>query len=244
MWETSHMESEQKSPLQIFVSEALALLPEARDHYDRKIQEMTGTKGKPIYDIWRGKSLSPERSTLKNVALVLEQPLDLLIRAADGEVVKPLKRVERHAGFPRAVEAANDNVVEIIRLDLSLSMGPGATVDDYIEEIPVKFDIDYIRSFTRAPFERLRIARGVGDSMYPTLLTSDEVWIDTTQRIVNQQDRVWACSIYGAAAIKRLRTIGHGRVLVISDNPTVENQEVDAEDIMIAGRVLRLSRDI
>jgi len=156
-----------------------------------------------------------------------------------------LKRPLPRPDLPLTVDAsAADEVVDIIRLDLSLSMGPGATVDDYIEEIPVKFDIGYIRAFSRAPFDRLRIARGVGDSMYPTILSSDEVWIDTSQRVVNQQDRVWACSIYGAAAIKRLRTIGHGKILVISDNPTVENQEVDAEDIMVAGRVVRFSRDI
>lgn len=133
---------------------------------------------------------------------------------------------------------------EIIRLDLSLPMGQGATVDDYIEEEPVKFDLGYIRGFTRTPAARLRLARGVGDSMMPTLLPGDAVWIDSTQRQLNQSDKVWAVSINGGAAIKRLRPLKGGKVLVISDNKTIGDYEVDAEDIMIGGRVVRFERDL
>lgn len=138
----------------------------------------------------------------------------------------------------------DDESVEITQLDLSFSMGPGTSLDDYIEESRVKFDLSYIRSFTRTETNRLHIARGVGESMYPTLATSDMVWIDTTQKTLNQQDRIWAISLFGAAAIKRLRTIGGGKVLVISDNPAVENQEVDASDVIIGGRVIRFARDL
>ncbi len=135
-------------------------------------------------------------------------------------------------------------IVEITKLDLSLPMGPGATVDDYIEEEPVLFDLGYVRGFTRTPPQRLRIARGVGDSMFPTLNSNDLVWIDSTQTNLNQQDRVWAVSINGAAAIKRLRSLKEGRVLVISDNPAIDNYEVGADEIRIGGRVIRFSRDL
>ena len=90
----------------------------------------------------------------------------------------------------------------------------------------------------------LRIARGVGDSMFPTLNSNDLVWIDSTQTNLNQQDRVWAVSINGAAAIKRLRSLKEGRVLVISDNPAIDNYEVGADEIRIGGRVIRFSRDL
>lgn len=145
---------------------------------------------------------------------------------------------------PTRPASANDDTVEIIQLDLSLPMGPGATVDDYIEETPVRFDLDYIRGFTRTPPHRLRLARGVGDSMYPTLVSSDLVWIDSTQTMLNQQDRVWAVSINGAAAIKRLRALKAGRVLVISDNPAIDNYEVEADELLIGGRVIRFARDL
>jgi phage repressor protein C with HTH and peptisase S24 domain len=157
------------------------------------------------------------------------------------------------APAPRGPEADNpvtkrahrdDDTVEILQVDFSWSMGPGTSVDDYIEETPVRFDLDYIRSFTRTAPAKLRIGRGVGDSMFPTLVSSDLVWIDTTQRMLNQADRIWAISLYGAAGIKRLRTIGPNRVLVMSDNPSVPDQEVDADDLVIGGRVIRFSRDL
>lgn len=143
-----------------------------------------------------------------------------------------------------AVSRDAGEAVQITQLDLSLPMGQGATVDDYIEEEIRLFDLAYIRSFTRTPPERLRIARGVGDSMFPTLLSNDLVWIDSTQRQLNQADRVWAVSINGMAAIKRLRRLKEGKVLVVSDNKTVGDYEVDEEDILIGGRVIRFSRDI
>jgi phage repressor protein C with HTH and peptisase S24 domain len=145
---------------------------------------------------------------------------------------------------PRLVDMTSDETVEIAMLDLSFSMGPGTSVDDYIEEMPVRFDLSYVRRLTRTSPDMLRLAHGIGDSMFPTLLSSDQVWIDTTQRNLTVQDKVWAISLFGAAAIKRLRTIGPNRVLVISDNPAVDNQEVSADDLIIGGRVFRLSRQI
>ena len=74
--------------------------------------------------------------------------------------------------------------------------------------------------------------------------SADLVWIDTTQRKLNQADRIWAVSINGAAAIKRLRPVKDGRILVVSDNPLVENYEVDPAELLIGGRVIRFARDL
>jgi transcriptional regulator with XRE-family HTH domain len=147
---------------------------------------------------------------------------------------------------PPTRTADQGETVEIIQLDLALPMGTGATIDDYIEEEPRLFDLAYIRAFTRTPAHRLRLARGVGDSMFPTLLSNDQVWIDSTQTTLNQSDRIWAVSINGGAAIKRLRPLKSGRVLIMSDNPGPghDSYEVDAEEILIGGRVIRFARDI
>lgn len=142
----------------------------------------------------------------------------------------------------RTVDAGE--TVQIARLNLSLPMGQGATVDDYIEEEPFTFDLGYVRSFTRTPPSHLRLALGVGDSMFPTLMSSDLVWIDSTQRILNQSDRIWAVSINGAAAIKRLRPLRDDRVLVMSDNKAIGDYEVGRDEILIGGRVIRFARDV
>ncbi len=167
---------------------------------------------------------------------------EILYRAGISEARPAV--VGKASDLPVARSVDSGEAVEIIQLDLSLPMGPGATIDDYIEEEPRLFDLAYIRGFTRTPAHRLRIARGVGDSMHPTLVSSDLVWIDSTQTVLNQQDRVWAVSINGAAAIKRLRSLKDGRVLIVSDNPAIENYEVGADEIMIGGRVIRFARDL
>ena len=81
--------------------------------------------------------------------------------------------------------------------------------------------------------------------MFPTLVSNDLVWIDTTQNQLVHADRIYAASINGGAAIKRLRPIAGGaRVLVISDNKTIDSYEVDANEVKIWGRVIRFARDL
>lgn len=158
---------------------------------------------------------------------------------------EPLGSTASRPDQPLARSVDAGEIVEIARLDLSLPMGPGATVDDYVEEEPISFDASYVRSFTRTPPHRLRLAAGAGDSMFPTLVPNDLVWIDTTQNQLLHSDRIYAASINGGAAIKRLRpTAGGKRIIVISDNKTIEPYEVDASDVVIWGRVIRFARDL
>lgn len=139
---------------------------------------------------------------------------------------------------PPTRDASAGETVGIARMDLSLAMGPGTNIDDYIEVDTVEFDLGLLRSMTPSAPTMLRLVSGAGDSMFPTLLDTDLMFIDTGQRVLNMQDRIWAISLYGAGALKRLRAIGKGKVLVISDNPAIDDQEVDAEDISIAGRLV------
>lgn len=140
--------------------------------------------------------------------------------------------------------ASAGELVEIAKLDLSLSMGPGTLIDDWVEEEPVTFDAGLLRAITRAPFPRLKVVTGIGDSMYPTLNWGDTILIDTTDRALGRQDAIYWVSVYGAAGIKRLRTIGPNRILVISDNPSVADQEVSAEDLRIEGRAIWFARGL
>lgn len=151
-------------------------------------------------------------------------------QASSRNIIAPADRTER--------------TVEVGKLDMSLAMGDGTNIDDYIEETGWEFDIDFIRSFTRTPPHRIKIATGVGDSMFPTILSSDGVFFDTTQTRLNLQDKIWACSIRGGGAIKRLRIGANRKIIVLSDNPAVPDDEVDEEDVRLFGRVLRLMRDL
>lgn len=137
---------------------------------------------------------------------------------------------------------SEDGSVPLRHLDLSLSMGDGTTLEDYYEEGVFEFDAALLRRISRAPAYRLIVGQGVGDSMMPTLLNEDMVIFDTTQTVLNAMDKIWAISIYGQGAVKRLRRISADRVLVISDNPTVGSHEYPVEDVRILGRVIWSAR--
>lgn len=140
--------------------------------------------------------------------------------------------------LPTRDASAGDETAEITVLDLSLPMGPGADIEDYIEESTMRMDIGLLRSLTRSPFNRLRIVKGIGDSMEPTLKGGDLVIIDTTYNRLDFEDRIWACRIRGLGGIKRLRSAPRSKVRVISDNPDLPNDLVDEADLAILGRVV------
>lgn len=175
------------------------------------------------------------------VAKLLGVDRDELLFRAGISSVKP----EATALTPIEVaDPTSDDVVHIQKLDLSLSMGPGTLIEDWVEAEPVAFDLAFIQAITRTPSNRLKLVTGIGDSMYPTLNWGDVILIDTTDRQLARQDGVYWIDVYGAAGLKRLRNIGRDRVLVISDNPTVPDMEVDAADLRIQGRAIWLARGI
>lgn len=137
-----------------------------------------------------------------------------------------------------------DGAITIRRVDLSYAMGDGTDLQDYPEEQGMQFDPNFLRGLTRAEPELLFVARGNGDSMMPTLINDDMVVIDTSQRRLNLQDRIWACALHGVGMIKRLRVVGEGRVEVRSDNPTVGNTEVSSDELHIVGRVVWIGREV
>ncbi|WP_181008469.1 S24 family peptidase [Sphingomonas montanisoli] len=194
--------------------------------------------------------ISPRSDTLRKVLRAIGKTEAELYEAAAG---RPLKQwasgdvldIDKASDRPLIVTTSStDGAVEIRQVDLSYSMGPGATPEDFPEETPVLFDPNFLRSITRAPTHRLYVARGDGDSMFPTLINDDQVLIDTTQNQLSQQDRIWALSYDGALMIKRLRRAGKGRIKIISDNTTVPIDEVDEADLRIFGRVIWVGRRV
>lgn len=247
VWDEPYMEEPGKTPLQTELSAAIARSDRTRDYFDGLLRQKLATSGKPLWDIERGKTKKPNPKTLRAIEEVLGYDPDFLVdlvHPREQQLVPASNTKTDSSTLPsRSIGAGETGA--IIKLDLRLPMGPGATVDDFVEEEPIEFDLAYIRSFTRTPLARLRIAQGVGDSMFPTLVSADLVWIDTTQNQLLHSDRIYAASINGGAAIKRLRPIDGGkRVLVISDNKTVDSYEVDAKDVAIWGRVIRFARDL
>lgn len=160
-------------------------------------------------------------------------------------MTSPWQAPEPEPQQPLAREAAaDDDTVEITQLDLSLSMGPGTLIEDFPEEEPVRLSLAFVRAITRTPSDRLRLVRGIGDSMEPTLRTGDRVMIDINERQLARSHGVYWVDHLGTHGIKRLRAVSRDRVLIMSDNPQVPDFEADAEDMRILGRAIWFARDL
>lgn len=213
----------------------IAALREARGWKRPKLAELMGTSTQQVERLEK----SQRRLTqdwIERAARALEvSPADIITLNYDGVL----------ATLPQPAAAASDaDTVEIGKLDLSLSMGPGTIIDDYVEETSYNFDSRLLRLITRTPPNRLKLVTGIGDSNYPTLQHADDILIDTSDRMMSRQDGFYWIDLYGAAGLKRLRAVGKKRILVQSDNPAVANQEVDADDLRIHGRAIWVMRGL
>lgn len=127
-------------------------------------------------------------------------------------------------------------------LELGYSMGGGSVFSDYTRRGFVPFQRDWLRGMMRGNFADLFVARGSGDSMTPTLLDGDIVLIDTSQRRIDQQDRIWALSYGDLGMIKRVRRLPGGNYRVMSDNPAVAPIEATDDEMHVVGRVIWIGR--
>jgi phage repressor protein C with HTH and peptisase S24 domain len=138
--------------------------------------------------------------------------------------------------------AAELGVARVRQVPVEYGMGGGTYIEDYVEEQWSFFDAEWLREITETPPSSLFVARGVGDSMMPTLLDSDTLLVDRSQRTVKQQDRIWALTYGEVGMIKRIRRLPHGKYLVMSDSPHVSDFDAPDEDIHIIGRVVWIGR--
>lgn len=222
--------------LQRAVRAAIERTGEPRDALDKRLQQILGTKGKPLWDIERGKSKNPNVATLRALSQVLGEPVSYFSPGLTLGV-EPAPRPSRPV-------PSDDDVVEITALDLSLSMGPGTLIEEFVESEPIKMSLSLVQSITRTPSDRLRLVRGIGDSMEPTLRSSDRVMVDINEKQITRISGIYWINREGAHGIKRLRPAGKGRLTVISDNPVEDNYDVDADEIRIEGRVIWYAREL
>lgn len=128
------------------------------------------------------------------------------------------------------------------QLELGYSMGGGSVFHDYEHKGFIPFQREWLRGFVKGTFADLFVARGAGDSMLPTMLDGDIVLIDTAQKRIDQQDRIWALSYGDLGMIKRVRRLPGGTYRIMSDNPAVEPIDATDEEMHVVGRVVWIGR--
>ena len=121
--------------------------------------------------------------------------------------------------------------------EIDLAYGMGGTFSDIPVEVTIHhFPRLWIESITRGPPPLLTLARGKGDSMEPTIKDGDMVIINRAERVIREQDAIWAMTMGDIAMMKRVRIRGE-RVTILSDNERVPPDEVHVSEINVVGRV-------
>lgn len=127
---------------------------------------------------------------------------------------------ERDLGGPGYGGAHTPDLVQIRRLAVEASAGPGSIVDQENSIGCFSFPRLWLRRLTSARPGDLSLIRVKGDSMAPTLVDGDEALIDESQRDPCRDDGVYVLRRDDTLLVKRLTiTPGSGLLTVSSDNP-------------------------
>ncbi len=162
-----------------------------------------------------------------------------------GETDDPTPRVgDKQLTWHGPPSEVPDGTVMIPQLDIGYSMGGGTVFEEYAQTALVPFPREWLRPMIGGTFGDLFVARGEGDSMMPTILDSDFVIIDTAQKSIVKQDRLWCLNYGDLGMIKRVRMQPDGGALIISDNPAVENFTAYDGEVQTIGRVIWIGRRV
>lgn len=147
----------------------------------------------------------------------------------------------------------SDEFIYINRMNVEVSAGHGAQVDQELVVSKMAFRKDWIKQMG-LDRSRLAILRAKGDSMSPTIEDGATLLVETYvsrdeknnfslgQSASNiKQDGIYIIRLDGHLMVKRLQRDGFGGFIIISDNKTYSNINVspdDAKDFCIAGRVV------
>ncbi len=136
------------------------------------------------------------------------------------------------------VASLRGDVLDVPMIDLAYGMGGTYVDESEIETRTEPFPLAFIRRYTRAKAEDLVFAEGLGDSMAPTIQTTDLLLIDQSDNSLRVSDQIWAFSFGGVGMIKRLRPRPDGSVAILSDNPNVPEDRAVDDELHLIGRVV------
>lgn len=163
-----------------------------------------------------------------------------LIRKATPSQLLIIRDILGGSGTAADLAADQLDLVGIASVDMEYGMGL-TFASDHVEVEILHFPRTWLASLTSTAPQDLAWARGRGNSMSPTIEDNDLVLIDRSDRVVRDQDAIWAFTIGDVAMMKRLRVRGE-QVTILSDNDRVPADHAHPEEINIVGRVSHIVR--
>lgn len=149
-----------------------------------------------------------------------------------------LKVQDRH--HPGFAPVAPEGFVLVPRYDVAASMGSGAVIHSEQVVDHLAFRAEWVRTELGTSPKNLILISAIGDSMEPSLRAGDLLLIDRSVESV-KQDAVYAIAQDGELRIKRIQRLFDGSLIIKSDNPSYEPENLtagQAERIRIVGRVV------
>ena len=142
---------------------------------------------------------------------------------------------EIELGGPEEKCSASADWVEVPRLPLEASAGPGATSAAEIPFDAFRFSRRWLREQGLEPAQ-LSSIRVMGDSMDPLLRDGDEILVDRTPRPF--REGVHVVRLGDALHVKLLQAVPPDRLRLISKNEAYEPVDVAMADVDVVGRVV------
>ena len=142
---------------------------------------------------------------------------------------------ESELGAPDDHGEPRGDYVEIPRLPLEASAGPGATAAQEISFDSFRFSRRWLREQGLEP-GKLSAIRVMGDSMEPVLHDGDEILVDTRDQPF--RDGIHVVRLDDTLLVKRIASQGGGRFSLLSQNLAYPPVTVAADDLRIVGRVV------
>jgi phage repressor protein C with HTH and peptisase S24 domain len=146
---------------------------------------------------------------------------------------------EQLLGAPTRTRELAD-LVQVSRLDVRASAGPGAVVDDEAAVGRMGFDPSWLRRLTRARADELSIIRVSGDSMSPTLVDGDDVLVDRSEAGTRLRDGIYVLRRDDTLMVKRLAIAPTSATLTISSDNTAYPtwRDCPLDSVAVVGRAV------
>ena len=144
------------------------------------------------------------------------------------------RRSETATRRPAATPTGLQDWVEVPRLPLDASAGPGAFGAQEISYDAIRFSPRWMREMGLEGAD-LSAIRVEGDSMEPVLRSGDEILVDRNKR---SSEGIHVVRVGDALHVKQVQPTGPGRLRLVSANPAYAPMDLAADEIEIVGRVV------